>query len=314
MSTKKKKTLEKLILKIFNRKAYREYKENIKRQHDPKFLFVENSRISVQNVNNLKELKAGATLNFCHSGHAGDIIYSLPTLKKIAELKQIRVNLYLKVGQTAELPSHYHTHPQGMFLLNEGTASNLISLVNKQSYIQECRIHNNEKIDINLDSFRDGFLQVSSGSIPRWYGYITGVNPDLWMKWIDVKADESFRNSVIFCRSTRYLNENIDFSFLKKYDHINFIGLRSEFEIVSKINRKIKWVEVKDFAEMASVIAGCKLFIGNQSLPYSLAEGLKVPRILEVFPNAPNVIPEGPNGYDYYLQEHLEFLVDRLYN
>ncbi|MGI4804561.1 MAG: hypothetical protein ACRYFL_07310 [Janthinobacterium lividum] len=52
---------------------------------------------------------------------------------------------------------------------------------------------------------------------------------------------------------------------------------------------------------------------GNQSFPYSLAEGLKVPRILETYYSAPNVIPEGKNGHDFYFQKHFEFLVEDLY-
>ena len=75
----------------------------------------------------------------------------------------------------------------------------------------------------------------------------------------------------------------------------------------------LKWIQVNDFLELAGIIAGCKLFIGNQSFPFSIAEGLKVPRILEVYYKAANVIPEGENAHDFYFQEHLEELVSRLH-
>ncbi|WP_407429638.1 hypothetical protein [Arcticibacter sp.] len=309
----KKGPIEKLYLKLSNYNAYRQYKQEL-RSYELKNQKKNNSRRPVKNIHVVKSLKEKAELRVLHSGHAGDIIYALPTLKKIAELKTARINVYLKVGQAAALPSHYHTHPQGMFLLNDNMANNLIPLIQDQPYIQHCSVYNNEEIDIDLDAFRDGIFNVSSGSIPKWYGYVTGVNPDLWKKWIFVEQDNVAKDSIIISRSARYLNQNIDFSFLDKYDRIKFIGLQSEYDTISKAIKKVEWIQIKDFAEMASIICGCRLFIGNQSLPYALAEALKVPRILEVFPDAPNVVPEGPNGYDYYLQEHLELLVDRLYS
>ena len=38
---------------------------------------------------------------------------------------------------------------------------------------------------------------------------------------------------------------------------------------------------------MAQIIKACKFFIGNSSLGYDIAEGLKVPRLLEACPNFP---------------------------
>ncbi len=72
------------------------------------------------------------------------------------------------------------------------------------------------------------------------------------------------------------------------------------------------WQPVVNFLELAAVIAGSKLFIGNQSFPFSIAEGLKATRLLEVYHRIPNVIPEGKNGYDFYFQKHFEYLVENL--
>ena len=47
-------------------------------------------------------------------------------------------------------------------------------------------------------------------------------------------------------------------------------------------------------------------FIGNSSIGYNLAEGLKVPRLLEACPNFPVVRPHGKNAYDFYYQIHFE--------
>jgi ADP-heptose:LPS heptosyltransferase len=70
---------------------------------------------------------------------------------------------------------------------------------------------------------------------------------------------------------------------------------------------------VRDFLEMASVIAGAKLFIGNQSFPFSLAEALKANRLLEVYFECPNVTVYGENGFDFSFQPQFEKLIRMRY-
>jgi hypothetical protein len=53
------------------------------------------------------------------------------------------------------------------------------------------------------------------------------------------------------------------------------------------------------------VIAGSRLFVGNQSCPAAIAEGLKRPMILEVYPALPNCCFERPdriNAWDGAIQ------------
>ena len=63
---------------------------------------------------------------------------------------------------------------------------------------------------------------------------------------------------------------------------------------------------------MAQIIKSCKFFIGNQSIAYPMAEGLKVPRLLEAEPMFPVVQPVGKNAYDFYYQPHFEKFVSIL--
>jgi ADP-heptose:LPS heptosyltransferase len=62
---------------------------------------------------------------------------------------------------------------------------------------------------------------------------------------------------------------------------------------------------------MARVIRSARFFIGNQSFPFALAEALKVPRILEVCPQTPDVIPTGDHIGAAYFQQNFEVLVRR---
>ena len=53
-------------------------------------------------------------------------------------------------------------------------------------------------------------------------------------------------------------------------------------------------------------------FIGNQSFGYALAEGLKVPRLLESYPDANYVYPYGKRAYDFFFQEDFEKFFSKL--
>jgi hypothetical protein len=63
---------------------------------------------------------------------------------------------------------------------------------------------------------------------------------------------------------------------------------------------------VSDFLQLACALSVCKLFIGNQSMAYAIAEAIKAPRCLEICWYAPNVDPAGPNSWEHYSQSALE--------
>ncbi|MDF2433616.1 MAG: hypothetical protein JWP44_3247 [Mucilaginibacter sp.] len=308
---KKRNLVSKLWLKYTNKPAYKNYKWDLINYKQSQFT---NFLVRGEKLNNVNKIKAVANatnqLNLTHSGNAGDIIYALPTIKKIYELTGANINLYLRLGRPLNLPN-YNTHPVGNVMLNQKMADMLSPLIQSQNYINRCEVYDNQVIDIDLDYFRAGIIPTQ-GNIARWCSYITGVSPDLWKKWLDVEPDVKFADSIVIARSGRYQNKAIDYSFLNKYDKIVFIGIESEYKDILQFIPKIEWLQVNDFLQMAQIIAGCKFFIGNQSFPYSIAEALKMPRILEVCYEIINVVPEGENGYDFFFQEHFEWLVSNL--
>jgi hypothetical protein len=72
-----------------------------------------------------------------------------------------------------------------------------------------------------------------------------------------------------------------------------------------QLNCKFEHLKVKDALEMAMFIYASPLFLGNQSMPFAIAEGLKVDRILEHYQSCPNVIPVGGNAKIFHTQEQL---------
>jgi hypothetical protein len=197
-------------------------------------------------------------------------------------------------------------------MLNQKMVDLLAPLVLSQNYINGCETYNGQQIHIDLDFFRSKLIPVDRGNIARWCGYLTGVTPQLWKNWLTVEPDKTYANTIILARSERYRNTSINYAFLQKYNEVVFIGVASEYEDMRQSIPNLKWVQVDDFLKLAQIIAGCKFFIGNQSFPFSIAEGLKVPRILELYYEIANVIPEGENAYDFFFQEHFESLVNEL--
>lgn len=309
---KKRNTLSKLWLKHTNRRKYKEYKwelVNYKQFEYTNFLLGQNR---LTNIDKIKQAAAKThQLNLTHSGNAGDIIYALPTIKKIHETTGVAINLYLILGKPLNL-RFYNNHPLGNVMMNAKMAALLFPLLRSLPYINKCEIYTDEVINIDLDYFRAGLVPQDRGNIARWCSYITGVTPDLWQEWITVEPNTGYADSIIIARSGRYQNTDIDYSFISKYNNLKFIGVESEYNDIKRFLPNIEWIQVEDFLQLAQVIAGCKFFIGNQSFPYSIAEALKVPRILEVSFEVINVVPEGRNGHDFFFQEHFEALVKEL--
>jgi hypothetical protein len=309
---KKKNLVEKLWLKYTNTDEYKEYKweaRNYRLEEFSNFLTGKNRLNTLDKIETF--CKGNKELNINHSGNAGDIIYAMPTLKRIHELTGATINLYFKLGQPRILPQ-YMSHPLGTVMLNQKMVDMLTPLVESQRYIQKCEAYNGQSIQIDLDLFRSQIIPNDRGNIARWCGYLTGVTPELWKKWITVQPDPGYTDKIVISRSSRYRNASIDYSFLSKYDDLVFIGIASEYEDMRKSIPGIKWVQVDDFLKLAQLIAACKFFIGNQSFPFALAESLKVPRILEAYHEITNVIPEGENAHDFFFQEHFESLVKQL--
>jgi hypothetical protein len=82
--------------------------------------------------------------------------------------------------------------------------------------------------------------------------------------------------------------------------------MKNEYDDLKKDIPNLEIYDCKDFLEMAQIIKSSKLFIGNMSVAYPIAEALKVPRLLEGCPYFPIVQPIGENAYDFYFQEHFE--------
>ncbi|HWQ27130.1 MAG TPA: hypothetical protein VN367_10185 [Chlorobaculum sp.] len=249
--------------------------------------------------------------SFKHSGNSGDIIYALPSIYTLAEGSP--ADLYLNLNKHLEYSIVRGRHPLINVTLNQAMFSMLRPLLMSQPEINRCEIYNGNPIDYDLDVFRESPFPLNSGSIARWYFLHFAINADLGKPWLHVKPNNDVADRIVIARSLGYHSPGIDYSFLRKYGKkILFVGVQEEFVAMRKAVPNLEFRPVSDFLELAEIIAGCRFFIGNQSFPFSIAEALKVRRVLEVCYHCPNVIVEGGDGYDFCYQPQFERIVDKL--
>lgn len=243
---------------------------------------------------------------FRHIGLIGDIIYSIPCMLALAKGKKIE--LLLDLSQKSMYPKTYKHYNENK-ILTEKSVDFIRPLLLSIPSFSACEIYTGQPIDYDLNEFRRYPFDYRMGNICRWYFLTFGVNYDLSKPWLAVTPNEKYKEEIIIARSFRYRAPTIRYDFLQNRSDISFIGLKDEYEDMKKAIPLLKHIVVEDALQLAEAIAGCKLFIGNQSFPFSVAEALKVKRVLEVCYQTPNVIPEGENGYDFCYQPQFEKVI-----
>jgi len=296
---------KKLLYKITNPEKYEDYKVNVSIEKKKKWF---RSGIEDKIINIQKKIENQKELSFLHSGHIGDVVDSLYVIQEIA--KTHKCKFYIEANKPINLK--YNKHPGGKVLLNDKMVNMLLPLLKKQRYIEHVDIHKGQKIDVNLNLFKELAMNLGLGSL-RWYFQITGMHADLSKPSLTVEPHKEIKNKVVIFRSARRHNFYINYKFLEKYNNLLFIGLKYEYELLKKEVPNLEFYDCKDFLEMAEIIKSSKFFLGNLSLGYSIAEGLKVPRLLEGFAEFPSMYPSGKNAYDFFFQGHFEKWFNYLY-
>ncbi len=299
---------KKIWLKIFDKNKYSFYKEE-KIKIESKNLYINKIKKKLDQFT--LALKDKNEISFLHSGHLGDIINSLPLIKKISKNK--KCNFFIEANK--KLPTHVQNldHPFGKYYLTEASIKKMLPLLSMQTYINKIDIFNNQKIDIDLNFFRELPISFNIDSV-RWYFHLTGIHAELDKPYLINIDEHKIKNKVVIVRSNRRRNHLINYNFLKNYNDILCLGLLDEFNDLKKEIPKLEFFDCKDFLEMSQIINSCKLFIGNLSFGFALAEALKKPRLLESAPNFPLVYPNGKNAYDFYFQSHFEKNFQKLYS
>lgn len=202
--------------------------------------------------------------DYSHSGDLGDIIYSLAAIKAAGG-----GNLYLYPAKDTREP------------MTRARFDVIASLLKSQNYIGEVGyVPNVVKGSFDLGLIRN-YLRYGQTILEGFFEMVKlPVTCDPWLK---VKPIEIM--PVIFAKSVRYHNPLFDWpGIVKKYANCaGFIGLKSEYDtFINTYDTNICRIDTQDLFAAASVIAGSKLFIANQSCPAAIGHALGVNMILEV--------------------------------
>lgn len=224
---------------------------------------------------------------FKHSGDLGDIIFSLPTVRALGGGL-----LYLDPCGGEKDPFVHPPH-KNKTNLNEATISSLQHLLLEQDYIEDVRCWRGESVDYNLDKFRQ---HVKYNNLAKSHLSAFELNRELANdKWLNCEK-VSPEKKVVVSRSLKvHGNHSFWEEFFYQYRNDSvFVGTEFECEVFNKtFGFNIPYQYTETILDLAKVINGAEVFMGNQSLPHSIAEGLKKsPMYHEVYRVYPAVVFE----------------------
>lgn len=245
---------------------------------------------------------------FKHSGSFGDLIYSLPLVKHFGGGE-----FYLHLNQIDWIGQHYYGSPPTPFHQGRLTESDFVYMKDfmmAQSYISKFDIMDikNTAITHNLDKFRTPFVG-HPGNYVDIYSNVFGITDNIektqirTTPWLTVPSKNKVANLVVN-RTERWIANPIPTQWaniIESYPTSVFVGLPHEYEkFVKDTGCKIDYYPTQTLLEVASVIAGADMYMGNQSSGLAVAIGLGVPFTCELrrelpldrnecyFPNQPN--------------------------
>jgi hypothetical protein len=240
---------------------------------------------------------------FKHSGDLGDIIYSLPTIKRLGG-----GILYLDTTGGEMEPMCQKQCPDGKTKFNQKGYQFIRPLLMEQPYITDVRVYTGQEITHNLNNFRYKFqdpntrsktrnlldLHLEAFGLPEW-------DPD--EGWLEIKNPITLDRKMVICRSPRYQANFAWFLSNKSYFQNNacFIGLEKEHEFFEwTFNIKLPYIDTPNALDMARVIAGCRRLVANSTFGLAIAIGLgTVPIVQEVDPHVPITVFKGKKDMVY---------------
>jgi hypothetical protein len=208
---------------------------------------------------------------FRHSGKMGDLIYSLPLIRHLGG-------------------GHLKINPgiidDGSPRLTDSAFQSLLPLLEIQSYIKSVTLYEGGQIDVDLDKFREAIPWSHANLVDANYiAHDLAPDPknhiDPWIEIPGVKLRT--RKPVVVSRTERYLggqgDDNLFYHQMVRQglgDHGIFIGFPHEharFEELFSV--KIEHIQPDNSLEIAMILGGSELWIGNENYIGALAEGLK---------------------------------------
>lgn len=223
-----------------------------------------------------------------HSGTFGDLIYSLSVVKKMGggTFAIHLENIEKCVAQYGYRPDEVDPAHRGRF--RNADLDLIRPLLSRQPYIDAVTVWTGDH-DVDLDRFRGVLFRGFEGNYVEAYHrtFDMPVTADIYNEtWLE--ADAKIVAPIVINRTFRYRCPNGTGTWQNLLEQANisqngiFVGTQEEHEDFEKSTGfHVQYYPVQDFKELADVIAGADLFMGNQSAAYSVAMGLGKSSVLE---------------------------------
>jgi len=232
-----------------------------------------------------------AELTFGHSGDFGDVVFALALVERSGG-------------------GHIRLYDRPYTKAISSRAGVIVPLLKAQPYVKSVQIAEPDESTIDLSKFRSHYQPdrtlLMSQCLYAARAYQTPVVRGA-EAWLTATPSKATKGRVVIARSPRYHNDKFPWErILAHYgDECIFIGLKEEHDYFADSFGPVAYLKTDNLLDVAEAIAGSDLFIGNQSSPNSVAEGLKHPRILEVSEKQCDCIypNHGVLCYDGFLSE-----------
>jgi len=226
---------------------------------------------------------------FKHSGALGDLIYSLPIVRHFGGGE-----FYLHLNQMDWIGRHYYGAPPNPFhqgRMTQGDFEYMRRFMEAQPYITRFAVlEKTTEITHNLDRFRPPFVGHPDNYI-NIYSNVFGLTLEQATQarvtpWLTVPKPTVIPDRPwVINRSARWIppTPGSQWSQWKaegREGQAVFVGLETEYQAFKQqTGWDIPWHQTQDQLDLAQVIAGAEVFVGNQSQALALAIGLGVPRV-----------------------------------
>lgn len=228
---------------------------------------------------------------FRSDGDVGDLCFQCPTIRAFG-------------GGTLFIGAAPYTR----VMLTPDNWRGIDLILKAQPYIDDVLPYDGRRVDFDLNNFRVAMTRALRNPATRAEAIKTHIadwtlrtfnQPTSWRDeaWLTIEPNRVAR--VVINRAgpgrpphAQYYNPAFPWRrVVSKYgDDAVFIGTELEYREFSDVYGDVPWHQTANLFEAARVIAGCDLFIGNQSCPHAIAEGLKKRILLEVWIGGPNCL------------------------
>lgn len=256
-------------------------------------------------------------IRYKHFAPSGDLLSCLPGMRRIYRdtgrkaiiMQRLNVPIFLYDNAI-----HHEVDIRGNAIaMSKKQWDMLVPLLESQEYVERCEIWEGQEAEINLDQIREGkYTPMPNGDLYFWQPLaIPQMMADFSKPWLSIQDTKTdYDGKIVINRTERYTNPLISYFFLREYqDECIFVGTHKEhIRFCEEWGLAIKKVDVDNFLQLAQIIKNSRVFIGNQSMCYHIAEGMAAKRLLEICPAVANVWPHTPNGTPFMHEGTFDFL------